>query len=266
MQSIIKLYGGQVTIIVEEKNRKGDKYHIYKHEDGTKIISVTEATGMVNKPRLLDWAIRVMRERLIDMRQTGAAITIPAIIEASNLHADIRQEAADKGKLIHSWCEQYIKYFLKENKTKPDMPEDEQVINGTLAFMKWERDHKVKWLAAERVVYSRAHDYAGRMDAKAMVDSKRCSVDFKSGKGVYNEHRYQVAGYQQADTEETGDKYTGDKWLLRFDKFTGEFEAHQYGEHEEDFKSFLAALQLKRRDNQLNPAKVKPKKPVLLNY
>ena len=263
---ILTLYGGEVKIITREKTRLGDMYMQYFHEDGTKIISVTEATGMVNKPRLIDWAVRMMKENLIDARERGVYISVPEIIKASYTHKQFKQDAANKGKAVHNWCEQYIKYFLKESLIKPPMPQDEQVTNGALAFMKWEQEHKIKWIAAEKVIYSRAHDYAGRMDAKAKVDGKLCSIDFKTGNATYNEHRYQVAGYQEADAEECGCKYTGEKWLLRFDKITAEFEADQYGEHDEDFKSFLAALQLKKRDNQLTGKDAKAKKPVILPY
>lgn len=266
MQYIKELYGGEVKIIVKERNWRGDIFQTYHHEDGTKIISVTEATGMVNKPRLIDWAVKMMREDLIAKRNRGVLLKIPEIIDSSYAHKRTKQDAADKGKKIHNWCEQYIKYFIKECLVKPTMPEDGQVLNGVLAFMKWEQEHRVKWIAAEHVIYSRVHDYAGRMDAKARVDGKLCAIDFKTGNAVYNEHRYQVAGYQEADVEESKNKYTGEKWLLRFDKNTAEFEADQYGEHDEDFKSFLAALQLKKRDNQLTGKDAKAKKPVILPY
>ena len=263
---ILLLYGGEVKIVTREKTRLGDTYMQYYHEDGTKIISVTEATGMINKPRLIDWAVKMMREDLIEKRNRGIYISIPEIISSSSQHKLFKQNAANKGKAVHNWCEQYIKYYLKEILDKPPMPQDEQVINSAMAFMKWEKEHKIKWIAAEKVIYSREHDYAGRMDAKAKIDGKLCAIDFKTGNHTYNEHRYQVAGYQSADAEESGNKYTGEKWLLRFDKNTAEFEANQYGEHDEDFKSFLAALQLKKRDNQLSGKDDKPKKPIILPY
>lgn len=257
----IELYKGKVKIDFYGHG----KWHYYV-KDGKKIISVTGATGMVNKPALIDWAVKMMKEKLVAEREAGTYIGIPQIIDASYSHKRIKQEEADKGKLVHAWCDEYVKYALKKILIKPEMPEDENVLNGVFAFLKWEKENKVKWIDSEKLVYSLQHDYVGQMDAKAKVNGKLCPIDYKTGNAVYNEMRYQLAAYRAADAEETGDKYTGDSWLLRFDKNTAEFHDHRYNEHEEDFKTFLACLQLKRRDNQLKGNDKAVKAPVDLPY
>ena len=89
------------------------------------------------------------------------------------------------------------------------------------------------------------------MDAEAIIDGKKCVIDFKTSKGVYNEMVYQVSAYQSAVEEETGEKYTGNKWIVQFNKENGEFHAYSYKEQEKDFKAFLACMELVNRDKEL---------------
>jgi hypothetical protein len=266
-KTILEFYGGKKNVIFEERmDKEGNVlwHAFYDKKTGEKIISVTEALKMINKPALIPWAIKTMRERLIEQRESGAYIGIPEIIDASKIYVNIRKEAADKGKLIHLWIEKYLGYRIKgDHQGTPDMPEDEQVANGIMAFLKWEKEAGLKkWVASERKIYSRKHNYCGILDAKAIFKTGLSVVDFKSSNGLYNETRYQVAAYQEGDQEELGTEYSGIRWALRFDKNTAEFEARPYDNQEGDFEAFLAALTLKRRDNELSD-KIKKIKPAV---
>jgi hypothetical protein len=259
---ITEFYGGEVKILFDPKS-----HAFYNIETGCKLISVTEACDVIDKPALKRWAVNVMRDELIARAKTGR-LSIPDILDASNTWNVIRRTAADKGKIAHAWFEDYIGEKIKGVKRIiPIMPEDEEVCNGVMAFLKWERENKVKWVASERKIYSRAHDYVGILDAKAKLRGKYLSlIDFKTGSGIYNEMRYQTAAYQKADQEELGEEYTDERWVLRFDKKTAEFEARAFEEVDDDFGAFLGALAIKKRQYQLEGINDKAKKPVLLKY
>lgn len=241
-----ELYNGEVVIDFFES-----KHQYKKRGEKSCIISVTGATGMINKPLLIPWAVKLTKNYLIEKLERSETITVADVEEAGKQHRIKRDTAAEKGTQVHNWAEQFINNLLDIKNHKPEMPNDEQVLNGVLAFLDWQKEHKVEFLSSEKLVYSKKHDYVGLMDAEAIIDGKRCVIDFKTSSGVYNEMRYQVAAYQAADEEESGNKYDGNRWIIRFDKETAEFEAHELSEFKKDFKTFLGALAIKQREKEL---------------
>ena len=214
---------------------------------GRNIISVTGATGMIDKSGpLMGWQEKLTREDL--MADVGKILTAEIILRATTIHRKKKLEAADTGTLIHKWINLYI-----EGK-KPKIPDDEKVKNGVLAFMKWIDENKIKFLKSEEYIYSKKHDYAGILDIEAKINSKLAIIDIKSSSGVYNEMRYQVAGYRGAKEEMTGKEYD-ESWIIQLGKETGEFNTYLIDEagkqHKKDFKVFLGALEIKRRELEL---------------
>lgn len=245
---ITKLYDGTIELDFNETR------HIFT-VNGKSVISVTGATSIIDKSRpLIYWAVGLAKDFLMVNLKTMIEDTkgdqISALIEeAVKQHSIRKQQAGDIGTQVHNWAEAFIK--AKTKKDYPEIPKDPKVYNGVSAFLKWVDEYDVKFISSERQVYSKKHKYAGIMDAEAIIHKKLCVVDFKTSKGIYPEMRFQVAGYQGAVEEETGKEYTGNKWLARFDKETGEFETHEFAEHDKDFKAFLNALELRRRLKEL---------------
>lgn len=241
-----KLYKGSVLIDFYEKK------HWYRHHNtGATIISVTGVTSIVDKSRpLIIWATRLAETHLTTLINDGKKITVEHVVEACKLHQVRKEEAATSGTLVHKWAEDYIKGL------DPELPKDEKILNGVTAFLNWVKEHDVKFYESERMVYSKKHDFVGTLDAIAKIKNRTCLIDFKTSNGVYSEMRYQVAGYQLAYEEETGKKFTGPRYLIRFDKDTGDFHVHNLDEdpknYEKDKAAFLAALALKRREKELS--------------
>jgi len=192
--------------------------HIYM-VNGKRKTGVTTYLGIVDKSRpLVYWATDLACDELIARLPNG--ITEKDIIEACGLHEVRKQEAADIGTKIHDWCEQYIKNKLQPKKhPKPDMPEEREVQIGVAAFIDWEKEHKVKFVSSERVVYSRKNDFIGKMDIECLIDGDLFLVDLKSSSGLYNTVLMQTAAYVRADEEESGRKYAG-RWAIRLAKET----------------------------------------------
>ncbi|MEK7524000.1 MAG: hypothetical protein AAB588_03125 [Patescibacteria group bacterium] len=211
------------------------------------LIGVTTATGMADKSKpLLIWAGRLTKEYLLKAMQEGREVNESLIEEAINWHELEKLKAAASGTLVHAWAESYIKG------EKPDVPEDPNVRNGVLAFLKWVNENGVKFIASEKRIYSKEHEYVGTMDCIFTMKKEGHGVihagDFKTSSGIYMEMAMQVSAYQEAEAEEHGTKY-GDKYILRFDKNTGQFETKSFthAEHIEHFQGFLACLELKRQ-------------------
>lgn len=234
---LMQFYGGEINIRFFEK--LGRKRHAYMLGQ-KRIISVTSALGVIDKPFLLPWALKMMQGFLQGVLDEGAVIDATHIEYAKKAHKRKSEEAAAIGTEVHDWAEAYI------NNVNPELPEDENVLNGVTAFLQWVKEHQVEFLSSERPVYSKKHKYVGKMDAEAMVDGKKCVIDFKTSKKIYPEMALQVAAYQRAAEEEDGTKFDGNRWIARFDKETGEFEAVELENVAKDFQVFLSALKIKK--------------------
>lgn len=222
-----------------------DSHRYKKQGDKTYLIGVTTATGMLDKSRpLMIWASRLARDFLIGALNDEKIIDSTLIEEGVNQYNVKRDEAATSGTLVHEWAEAYIKG------QNPEVPENEQVRNGTLAFLKWVSENDVHFLESEKKVYSKQYKYVGTMDCIFTMGKEKHKIihagDFKTSSSIYVDHAFQLSAYQEAYTEEFGTVF-GDKYILKFDKETADFEAKQFpaSEQEKHFKGFLACLQLK---------------------
>lgn len=236
---VSKLYGGTVTVEFFEK-----PYHKYL-VDGKARPSVTKITGMLNKPHLVPWSSKMACNFLRQQLELGVAIT-PELLDIAQKQYIIRAtEGADIGKLIHKYAEDSINYQLGLG-NKPELPEDPRVLNGVTAFLEWARASKVKFISAERNVYSKKYDFAGKMDAEAIINGKHVVIDFKTANVdkktgqpvIYNEYRYQTAAYEMAAAEE-GTVYDDNRYIIHFNKANGDFSVHQIDNLERDFSVFV---------------------------
>ena len=235
-----KLYKGKIEIEFDPDR------HIFTRND-ERILGVTSCTGIIDKSRpLIFWAVGLMRDFLLNRRKEGFLISEDAIIEASKLHQVKKEEAANIGTKIHDWVELWIKG------KHPEAPTEPQVMNGVNAFLKWVKETKIKLKCSETIVYSKKHDFAGIMDAEGKMNGGNVIVDFKSSNAIYNEYRYQLAAYWLAREEETKKKFDGG-WIIKFGKDDGEFAATYIPrkEYEKNKVAFLAALAIKRREQEL---------------
>ena len=238
----IALYKGKIHIEFTEASHR----YIVK-EPGARPLSVTACTGIIDKSRpLIYWATGLAKDHLLGLCGSGKKITEEDIETAVGLHAVRKEEAATIGSLVHAFAENHIKGV------KQEIPEDPKVANGVIAFLKWKDENKIKFLASEQIVYSKKHGYVGIMDCKfTMGGPEKHKIihagDFKTSKAIYPEMMAQVSAYQEADSEESGCEY-GDKWIIRFGKDDGEFEAKSYplSQHKKDFSAFLGCLAVKK--------------------
>lgn len=199
------MYGGEVTVDFYPNS------HMYKITDPKyglvkeRVKGVTTYLGIKDKSAaLISWATETAGLHLYDIITAGNPIIMDDVRTAIGKHRTIKDEAANIGKVMHEWCEYFIKHKLgKEGfETTPVMPEDSQIALGINSFLEWYMAHDVKFINSERVVYSRKHQYVGTMDFEAYVDGKLTGGDFKSSNGLYNSVLAQISAYQEAAEEE----------------------------------------------------------------
>jgi hypothetical protein len=248
------LYGGEVLIDFYPES------HRYKKAgEKTYLISATAVTGIIDKSRfLIPWAVGLagtFLKQFIENSTTNqytAEELLPVIDEALKQHTAKKEEAASIGDLVHAFAEAFAKSQI-EGTPMPEIADDldERVINGINAFLDWVTTHEVKFIHSEKMVYSKAHGYVGITDAVAYFNGKLLLIDYKTGKAIYNEALYQVAGYRGAYEEENG--LLEGAMILHFDKETGNLSMHEIDdeEHNKNFKTFLACLTVKQREKEL---------------
>jgi hypothetical protein len=250
-----KLYGGEVEI---------DFYpdaHRYKLAGSkTYLISVTSATGILDKSRvLIPWAINLAGAHLrrylenASGNQFTSEELLPVIEEALQQHKIKKEEAAGVGSQVHKFAEQFALAKLDLSDYPSVENDDERVVAGITAFLDWYTNNKVKFLEVERMLYSRKYGYVGLTDVIAEVNGRKLIMDYKTAKGIYSEHYYQLSGYWAAFEEETGVQLDGAA-ILHFDKETGLVNVKELSreDHEMNYPVFLACYEIKKREKELS--------------
>lgn len=222
------IYGGELVF--------DEKAHAYTF-DGQFVPGVTTILNVLSKPALMPWAIGVTRDYWLKEVNSGRTDFQTIHKESWNASKKVTKDAANIGQNVHEYAECFFK--------KQPLPElkSDQAKRGVEAFHKWFDSHKIEILASERRVFSKEHYYAGTCDFVAKIDGVLGVGDIKTSSGIYPEMRLQTAAYQHALQEEKGSKFEV-RWIVRFDKKTGEFEAKPFYDFDLDFKGFLAALTL----------------------
>lgn len=260
---ITELYKGKVTVrFFPTSHQYWVSVNGEKFKRGT---GVTTYCGIKDKSKPLQmWQQQITADYLLGKIELGEKVDIDMALEAV-VQCDIRRdEAADIGKEIHGWCEQYIKHKMKLPgfESIPDIPNFPEAVTGVNSFFAWEKEHKVKYLASERVVYSMKHKYMGTMDLEAMIDGEHCAGDFKSSNGLYNGVRMQVAGYAEAVNEEAGKQLIKKRWAIRLSKYSEE-EYHRREERKREMRKAIAKIMKREyKDYPIKPYQVFEAKPL----
>lgn len=213
-----------------------EKSHAYTW-DGKFVPGVTSILKVVNKEALVPWAAGLASDHWLDAVANGRTDYSAIHKEAKAAHKKRVKAAASIGHNVHDYAEKFFK-----NMELPELKSD-QAKRGVDAFHKWFDSHKIKMFASERRVFSKEFYYAGTCDFVAEIDGVMGVGDIKTSSGIFPEMRFQTAAYQQALQEEKGIQFPV-RWIIRFDKNTGEFEAKSFYDFKLDFKGFLSALEL----------------------
>lgn len=181
--------------------------------EGIEYPSVTEITGLLDKPHLMQWsaglAAAYCREHASE----------PDVYErAPNAWREKSDQALDTGKKVHNIIEKIIKAKIIGETAVISNDLSSNVSAALEAFLTWERANVRQWIASEMQIVESVKSYAGTLDAIAILcDEKKYVIDFKSSNAIYPENIMQIAAYRYAmhDEEILG------MGVLRLDKNTG---------------------------------------------
>lgn len=249
-----KLYKGKVEILYYPTS------HRYKL-DGSYLEGVTTALSIVNKPQLMSWASKMAVEVFVDYYDAKALWNkeeFKAICkEARAAHVNYKDARAEVGLAVHDWIEAHI--AGTDNIITPD------IALGVASYLEFEKQHKPKYKFSERVIYSKAYNYAGRVDSGMILDDMYGIVDFKTGTPdreysiktkrytgkyrAYNTHLAQVGGYDVAISEEDSDEadFYGVVYLDALEGRLWFFRSY-HTDHWADY--YITALKLHRLNKQ----------------
>lgn len=149
------------------------QHTVYKLADGKRVPGCTTITGVMDKPALKKWANRLGLQ----------GIEVEKYVD----------ELAVIGTLAHYMIECHCR------KVTPDLgdytPNQISIAeNSYIKWMYWKDSVRFEPLHNELALVSEAHRFGGTLDIIGTVNGKLTLVDIKTCKGIYGEHKTQVAG------------------------------------------------------------------------
>jgi len=148
----------------------------YKTADGSRVPGVTTILSVLNKPALVKWANNLGLQGIDSSKYVDAAARI--------------------GTLVHAMVECHI--TGKELDLSDFTPNEiDQAHVGFRKFVEWKQQHEFSLILSEQPIVSEEYRFGGTLDCVATVDGKITLVDFKTGKGIYDEMLCQVSAYNE---------------------------------------------------------------------
>jgi hypothetical protein len=248
-----ELYDGDIELIFDERK------HVYRVNDII-VPSVTGITKVIDKSGPLMWwgigcALDYVEENMgpafYENVWDDEVARKQFLHDAHRAHFRASKKAMDIGTMAHEWIEKFL-----EGDEQP-MPKNKQLRSTITSWLRWADDNRLTAYETEFKCYSREYGYAGTCDYDGMVGSERCIVDWKTGKAVYPEHRFQTVAYLDAREEELGEPDYDARWVVVLPKDGGEIIAQRFGQecNETDRAGFLGALSLHRSLQEIKDAK-----------
>jgi len=165
--------------ILEKAAAKASRQHtVYKLTDGTKVPGVTTILGVINKPALVKWANNLGLQGFDSAKYVDATARI--------------------GTCAHELVQEYLG-GNKVDRGAYTLDEIDGAENALISFFAWEKMHggRMETLHIELPLVSEQYHFGGTIDWYGLIDGLPWLVDFKTTKGVFPEHEYQVSAYHK---------------------------------------------------------------------
>lgn len=258
-----------MAVTFNPKAKRGQRYHIERPDGSTAYLpSVTEILDVVSKGEaLVQWAAGQERDAVVEAacalyEDVKSVQKLAKEVFASTLVARIgkvkawRRELEKAGEIgtgAHKLIEWNTRKLLGQD-PGPEPPVSDKSLWAYMAWDDWRKSVGFEPIFMEQVVWSEAHEYAGTLDAVAMVNGKRTLVDYKTAKRVYPETNFlQVAAYAKA-LEEMGHGTCEAALILRLPKKESdpEFEVRNVDAPIDSlFSTFLKVLDILKWKQQV---------------
>jgi hypothetical protein len=236
--------------------------HAYRVQ-GKPVPSATKVLGIINKPALIPWSLKMGAEWLeknvfVDEAESPTGLfTYTSRMGLNQMVKGIKAayrgtsgNALEIGNDTHRWIELALEQFMAVDgkfgdDNLPEKPEGDETNNSITAFENWVADNDIHFLSSEEKIYSRTDHYAGTLDCAAVVNGSLCIIDWKTSKAIYPEYHLQNAAYAKAWEDIHGGPVL-QTLVLRLDKFTGRYEEGYQSttEWNKNYETFNHALAL----------------------
>lgn len=228
------------------KNFTFNKEKHYYELDGKRMYGVTTVLGVIAKPALIPWAVKMATDYIkTNCKQDELMrylVNLADLEAAKSAHRKKKEEAGEKGTDTHSIIEDLIKEAIAINGgfLLPNLNTNEQVTN----FTRWASKANVQFLASEKQLYSELAWVAGTTDMVCVIDGKKYVGDIKTSSAIYPEHFYQMSAYRMM-LEEMGEQGFDGSVVIRIGKdgkFNEEKDVQYRFDYKTDLEAFLGAL------------------------
>lgn len=278
-------YNGAVTI---EKKPWGDHYR-FMIDKRTGILSNTRVTSYLDKSQaLLPWAVGLVGTHVKSTFESRSGDSfskeeIYLVVQEAVMKPEEAKIAGGKtGDVIHDYAHAFAIADINKTPLPPvpnldHLPEEEKdkALNGINAFLDFYNENDVEFLQMEKLTYynsllagdtkegEEVIEYLGILDLLARVNGKVGVWDYKTGKRVYNEQRYQLSGYFKAWNSNPDNKklLCEESGVLSFSKDTGELTICRVNPEEsaKDFKAFKGLHAVAQREVELEKERTSKK-------
>ena len=196
-----KLYNGSVILHFDPTKHL---YTISKNGKEEIIYGVTSIEGMLSKPWMLPWGLKVAKQAIKD-NLLNKGINDEILDLAFKEPNRISQMSRDVGTKAHELADKWFKSEKAEFTEELVNLEGEMgsYVRGCLkAFLKFIKTFSIQRNFGERKVYSKKYNYAGTLDFYGLVNDKNTIVDYKTSSAIYPSYFLQLAAYAHALEEE----------------------------------------------------------------
>jgi len=268
-----------------EKKPWGDHFRYTINGQGG-IPSATGVTKNLDKSQaLIPWAVGLVGKHVTSTfeARTGEHFTKEEIYlvvqEAMRKPEEAKTAGGKTGDAIHDYAHDFARACIARKKLPDipkleDMPEEERnkALNGINAFLDFYNQNDVEFLKMEQLVYYNSYlagdtkegepviEFLGILDLLARVNGKVGVWDYKTGKRVYSEQRFQLSAYRKAynSNPDNAKLLCEESGVLSFNKETGELVICRVTneESERDFSAFVGLHAVEVREKELKNARV----------
>ena len=178
----------------------GERYY---QIGGLTVPAVSTVLQVIARPGLATWGRRTALGKVREL--LGEGLSVEAALSLAEVEPErVRDAAAQRGGLAH----EAIALALVG---KPYPPEWEPWVRAALRFL---ADYGLRLVAAEQVLVSKRHGFAGTCDLITCgADGVLTLTDWKTG-GIWPEHALQLGAYSIALEEMTG-RPVGEGFVVR---------------------------------------------------
>jgi len=244
----------QVRKIIEEKvvgkvtSQHNDKGHYYQVEGGLGLTaSVTTKLGILSKPHLSKWQIRVALEWMqvgdrwerFNQKDTSSDMLLGAMAAPY----DVRDEHGFVGTIAHQAAEDYINHYLDTGIAPESMTKflpsgcDARAVASTRGIEMFFKKNEIIPIASEILVADRKYA-AGTLDFICLMNGKLTLIDFKTSNAVDEvSYSMQVAAYKYFFEKMTGLKIQQCK-ILHLSKSDDRFTVYKINNLKEAYRIF----------------------------